>query len=35
MTWIKKKLGEVLTNERSDSPRLIDNYLTNSPEGIN
>lgn len=35
MNWIKKKLGEVLTIERGGSPRPIDKYLTNSPEGIN
>lgn len=35
MTWIKKKLGEVLTIERGGSPRPIDKYLTNSPNGIN
>lgn len=35
MTWIKKKLGEVLTIERGGSPRPIDKYLTNSPDGIN
>ncbi|MFN8277500.1 MAG: restriction endonuclease subunit S [Chitinophagales bacterium] len=35
MTWIKKKLGDVLTIERGGSPRPIDKYLTNSPEGLN
>lgn len=35
MTWIKKKLGEVLTIERGGSPRPIDKYLTNSQDGIN
>jgi len=35
MNWIKKKLGEVLTIERGGSPRPIDKYLTNSPDGIN
>src|SRR5690606_6482184 len=35
MTWIKKKLGEVLTIERGGSPRPIDKYLTNSLDGIN
>ena len=35
MNWIKKKLGEVLIIERGGSPRPIDKYLTNSPDGIN
>jgi len=35
MTWIKKKLGDILTIERGGSPRPIEKYLTNSPDGIN
>ncbi|MBK7360427.1 MAG: restriction endonuclease subunit S [Saprospiraceae bacterium] len=35
MTWRKKKLGDILTIERGGSPRPIDKYLTNSPDGIN
>lgn len=35
MTWIKKKLGDILTIERGGSPRPIDKYLTNSSDGIN
>ncbi|TSA40802.1 MAG: restriction endonuclease subunit M, partial [Methylococcaceae bacterium] len=33
--WEIKKLGEVLTIERGGSPRPIDKYITNSPDGIN
>jgi len=35
MTWIMKKLGDILTIERGGSPRPIEKYLTNSPHGIN
>lgn len=35
MNWTKKKLGEILTIERGGSPRPIDKYITNSPDGIN
>ncbi|TZF84143.1 restriction endonuclease subunit M [Pedobacter sp. BS3] len=35
MGWEIKKLGEVLTIERGGSPRPIEKYLTNSPDGIN
>lgn len=35
MSWLKEKLGKVLTIERGGSPRPIDKYLTNSPEGVN
>jgi type I restriction enzyme, S subunit len=33
--WEIKKLGEVLIIERGGSPRPIDKYITNSPNGIN
>jgi type I restriction enzyme S subunit len=33
--WEMKKLGDLLTIERGGSPRPIEKYLTNSPEGIN
>jgi type I restriction enzyme S subunit len=33
--WELKKLGEVLSIERGGSPRPIDKYMTNSPDGIN
>ncbi len=33
--WEFKKMGEVLSIERGGSPRPIDKYLTNSPDGIN
>ena len=33
--WEIKKLGDVLTIERGGSPRPIDKYLTNSPDGFN
>jgi type I restriction enzyme S subunit len=33
--WEIKKLGEVLTIERGGSPRPIQKYMTNSPDGIN
>ena len=33
--WEIKKLGEVLNIERGGSPRPIEKYLTNSPDGIN
>ena len=33
--WDIKKLGEVLSIERGGSPRPIDKYMTNSPDGIN
>jgi type I restriction enzyme S subunit len=35
MTWVKKKLSEVLIIERGGSPRPIDKYLTDSSDGIN
>ncbi|MBW0164998.1 MAG: restriction endonuclease subunit S [Sediminibacterium sp. Gen4] len=35
MSWIKKRLGEVLIIERGGSPRPIDKYLTTSHDGIN
>lgn len=33
--WEVKKLGEVLSIERGGSPRPIEKYITNSPDGIN
>ena len=33
--WEIKKMGEVLTIERGGSPRPIEKYMTNSPDGIN
>ena len=33
--WEIKKLGQVLIIERGGSPRPIDKFLTNSPDGIN
>lgn len=33
--WEIKKMGEVLTIERGGSPRPIEKYITNSPDGIN
>jgi type I restriction enzyme S subunit len=33
--WEVKKLGEVLSIERGGSPRPIEKYMTNSPDGIN
>ncbi len=33
--WEIKKLGEILTVERGGSPRPINKYLTNDPDGIN
>ena len=33
--WELKKIGEVLTIERGGSPRPIEKYMTNSPDGIN
>ncbi len=33
--WQKKKLGEVCTIERGGSPRPIQNFLTDDPNGIN
>ena len=33
--WEVKKLGEVFDIERGGSPRPIDSFLTNSPDGIN
>lgn len=33
--WEIKKLGEVLVIERGGSPRPIQKYMTNSPDGIN
>ncbi len=33
--WEVKKLGEVLTIERGGSPRPIEKYITNAPDGIN
>ncbi len=33
--WQTKKLGEVCLIERGGSPRPIDSFITNSPEGIN
>lgn len=35
MKWEIRRLGEVLFIERGGSPRPIDKYITNSPEGIN
>ncbi|MDO8804937.1 MAG: restriction endonuclease subunit S [Elusimicrobiota bacterium] len=33
--WEHKKLGEILTIERGGSPRPIDSFITESPDGIN
>ncbi len=33
--WELKKLGEILSIERGGSPRPIEKYMTNSPDGIN
>jgi type I restriction enzyme S subunit len=33
--WITKKLSDVMTIERGGSPRPIEKYLTDSPNGIN
>ena len=33
--WEIKKLGDVLSIERGGSPRPIERYMTNSPDGIN
>jgi type I restriction enzyme S subunit len=33
--WVTKKLGEVFEIERGGSPRPIDKYLTDAPNGIN
>ncbi len=33
--WEIKRLGEVLSIERGGSPRPIEKYMTNSPDGIN
>ncbi|MES2703837.1 MAG: restriction endonuclease subunit S [Bacteroidota bacterium] len=33
--WEMKKMGEVLTIERGGSPRPIEKYITDSPDGIN
>jgi len=33
--WEEKKLGEVCTIERGSSPRPINKYQTNSPDGVN
>ena len=33
--WETKKMGEVLSIERGGSPRPIEKYMTNSPDGIN
>lgn len=33
--WEIRKMGEVLTIERGGSPRPIEKYMTNSPDGIN
>lgn len=33
--WEVKKMGEVLSIERGGSPRPIEKYITNSPDGIN
>jgi type I restriction enzyme S subunit len=33
--WELKKMGEVLSIERGGSPRPIEKYMTNSPDGIN
>ncbi|AEE48674.1 restriction endonuclease subunit S [Haliscomenobacter hydrossis] len=33
--WEMKKLGEVVSIERGGSPRPIEKYITNSPDGIN
>ena len=33
--WEIKKMGEVLSIERGGSPRPIEKYMTNSPDGIN
>ena len=35
MKWEIRRLGEVLLIERGGSPRPIDKYITNSPDGIN
>ena len=33
--WDYKKIGEICTVERGGSPRPIDDYITDSPDGIN
>ncbi len=33
--WEVRRLGDVLTIERGGSPRPIDKYITDSPDGIN
>jgi type I restriction enzyme, S subunit len=33
--WVIKKMGDVLTIERGGSPRPIEKYITNSPDGLN
>jgi type I restriction enzyme S subunit len=33
--WEFKKLGEILSIQRGGSPRPINKYITNSPDGIN
>ena len=33
--WEKKKLGEVCIVERGSSPRPIEKYQTDSPDGVN
>ncbi|MBU4485725.1 MAG: restriction endonuclease subunit S, partial [Candidatus Delongbacteria bacterium] len=35
MAWEVRKLGDVLKIERGGSPRPIEKYITNSPNGIN
>jgi len=33
--WVTKKMGDVLTIERGGSPRPIEKYITDSPDGLN
>lgn len=33
--WEKKKFGDLVTLERGGSPRPIDDYITNAPDGLN
>ena len=34
-TWEQRKFGEVVIIERGGSPRPIDDYITNDPDGLN
>ena len=34
-TWEQRKLGELVVIERGGSPRPIDDYITDSPDGLN